>query len=88
MCSFFSYDLSQKMMLRYDVDDDITDEVRWKGCFEVVCCCLGGLLLLLDLFVDSLSRKNESKSFRIFVTIDGSTLRSEPYPHMPHRVYT
>jgi hypothetical protein len=72
------------MMLRYDVDDDITDEVRWKGCFEVVCCCLGGLLLLLDLFVDSLSRKNESKSFRIFVTIDGSTgvtnTKQDPLP--------
>lgn len=58
MYSSFRYDLWQTMMLRYDVDDDITDEVRWKGRFGVVCCCLGGLLLLLsDLFVDSLSRR-------------------------------
>jgi hypothetical protein len=81
MYSSFPYDLWQKMMLRYDVDDDITDEVGLKGCFEVVCCCLGGLLLLLDLFVDSLSRKERSKSYRIFIMVDGSTsmsTRSEP----------
>lgn len=59
MYSSFPYDLWLTMMLRYDVDDDITDQVRWKGCFEVVCCCLLHLLLLLGLFVDSLSRKNE-----------------------------
>jgi hypothetical protein len=86
MCSFFSYDLSQKMMLRYDVDDDITDEVRWKGCFRgcllLFCCCCWICLL-----IHFLARTN-SESFRIFVMIDGSTLRSEPYPHMPHRVYT